>query len=815
MSDKPQHRRTEVKVVGMTCASCVKTVEKALQNVDGVDSALVNLGNETARIEYNPAMTDLSALESVIRDVGYDVVHEKTNIKVGGMTCAMCVKAIERALGKLDGVIEASVNLGAEKAYVVYNPRSVSLSDMKHAIEDAGYQYLGTEGEANVEAEEEARAADLAEKKRRGTIGFVTGSLLMSMMFVDLDLPFHMAYLKLVIATPVFIYIAHPIFKAAFRALQNRTLNMDVMYSMGIGVAFVASLLGTFEIVLTREFLFYDATVFLATFLTIGRYLEAKAKGRTSEAIRRLMGLAPSTTIVIRDGKEVEVPMEDVVVGDTLLVKPGANVPVDGEVVKGESYVDESMVTGEPLPVLKGSGDGVVGGTLNTNSVLTITAQRVGSDTVLAQIIRLVEDAQGSRPPIQRLADTAVSYFIPIVLTIALSAFIIWYIVIGKSLLFSLTTLIAVLVIACPCALGLATPTAVTVGIGRGAELGILVRTGEALEISQKLTTVVFDKTGTLTKGEPEVTEVVGLEMDDERVLSLAASVERNASHPLAESVVRAAEERSIELMDSSSFDTFGGKGVMAEVDGTLVLVGNRPLMGERDIVIPGDVEDRMKSLEDEGRTVFLVACDGRVRGLFAIADTIKPTSKRAIEALKGMGLSVMMVTGDNERTARAVAHQVGIERIAAGVLPRDKAQEVKRLQEQGEVVAFVGDGINDAPALAQAEVGIAMGSGTDVAMESGDIVLMRDDLLDAVAAVQLSRKVMLRIKQNLFWAFFYNTALIPAAAGALYPAYGITFRPEWGGAAMALSSVSVVTLSLMLKGFVPPAVAERDKDKA
>jgi len=686
---------------------------------------------------------------------------------------------------------------------------------MKSAIEAVGYQYLGVVGgEETEDVEAVAREQDLRAKRNRFIVGFAIAIPLMILMYLPVTLPFSMAYFMLVVSTPAFIYVSHPIFSAAYRALKNKNLNMDVMYSMGIGVAFGSSLLGTFGIILTGDFLFYETALMLAAFLMVGRYLEARAKGKTSEAIKKLIGLQPKTATVLRDNHELEIPIEDVQIQDQVVAKPGEKIPVDGEVIAGESYVDESMITGEPLPALKQKGDGVVGGTLNKNSVLTFSATKIGRDTVLSQIIQLVEEAQGSRPPVQRIADKAVSYFIPTVLTIALLAFVVWYFIIGNTLLFALTALISVLVIACPCALGLATPTAVTVGVGRGAELGVLVKTGEALEIAEKLTTIVFDKTGTLTKGTPEVTDIIGFNIGDRALLKVAASVEKNSQHPLAEAIVRRAEETGIDLEESERFDTFGGKGVAARVAGTEVLIGNRTLFEERRISYPEEVEEQIVQLETEGKTAILVARDNKISGVIAVADTLKESTKNAISAFKDMGLNVVMITGDNARTAHAIAAHIGIDRVLAEVLPQDKAEEVKRLQDKGEVVAFVGDGINDAPALAQADVGIAIGSGTDVAIESGEIVLIKDDLMDAVSAVQLSKKVMTRIKQNLFWAFAYNTALIPMAAGVLYPFFGITFRPELAGLVMALSSVTVVTLSLMLKSYVPPAKQVSKKQK-
>jgi len=657
------------------------------------------------------------------------------------------------------------------------------------------------------EAEKIARARDLHDKFVRFVIGFAVSIPLMAAMYLPLPLSMQdLGYVMLVIAAPVFAFVAYPIFRAAWISLSHRMLSMDVMYAMGTGVAFAASVMGTFGIILTTEFMFYDTAIMLAAFLMLGRYLEAQAKGRTSDAIRKLAGLQVKIATVVREGKESEIPVEDLVVGDEVLVRPGAKVPVDGEIVSGESYVDESMITGEPVPPLKTKGNHVVGGTLNTNSVLTVRAEKIGKDTVLAQIIRMVEDAQGSKPPVQRIADVAVTWFIPAVLLIAAGSFLAWYFLLHSTVLFALTTLISILVVACPCALGLATPTAVTVGVGRGAELGILIRNGEALETAQNVTTVIFDKTGTLTRGKPEVTDILPIGITEETLLGLAAAVERNSQHPLALAVVRAARNRNVKIETAEKFDTAGGRGVEAIVLGETVLVGNRAFLMEKNVLIPADMEASITSFEQEGKTAVLVAAGGQPGGVIAIADTLKPTTKNAIARFRAMGIRVGMITGDNRRTADAVARQAGIDNIVAEVMPQDKEAEVRALQAKGEVVAFVGDGINDAPALAQANVGIAIGSGTDVAIESGDIVLIRDDLVDAVAAIQLSRKVMGRIRGNIFWAFAYNALLIPVAAGVLYPSFGITFRPEFAALAMAASSVTVVSLSLLLKAYIPEA---------
>ena len=797
--------RADMKIAGMTCAMCVKSVENALTEVPGVSEARVNLGSETAVVEYDPETVRLPDLEKAVRDAGYEVIDEKTTIKVGGMTCVMCSRTIEETLTRLPGVVSASVNLAAEKALVTYNPRITMPADMRKAIEDAGYQYLGMEGELGEDEEEKVRTQELRARMSRVIVGFVVGIPLMVLMYLPID--FHhssLAYLLLVVSTPVFLYVSSPIFIAAWRALRHRSLNMDVMYAMGIGVSFAASVLGTFRLILSREFMFYDSAILLAAFLSMGRYLEAKAKGRTGTAIKRLMGLQPRTATKVTPDGEVEIPIQDVQVDDIVLVRPGERVPVDGEVVGGQSYVDESMITGEPMPVLKEKGNGLVGGTLNQNSVLRLKARKVGRDTVLAQIVRLVEEAQGSKPPVQRLADAVVGYFIPVVLAVALLVFIIWYAVVGSTLLFALTALISVLVVACPCALGLATPTAVTVGLGRGAELGILIKNGEALETSEKITCVALDKTGTLTRGKPEVTDVLPLRFDKRALVRLVAALERNSQHPIGKAVIAKAEEMGVELAEVTRFDTLGGKGITGEVDGRRAIVGSRLLFEEEHLACPAELDRRIEEWEGQGKTVILAAFDGSVAGAIAVADALKATTPAAIAAFKAMGLGVMMITGDNERTARALAAEAGIARVAAEVLPQEKAREIKKLQASGEVVAFVGDGINDAPALAQADVGIAIGSGTDVAIESGEIVLIRDDLMDAAVAIRLARKVMTRIKQNIFWAFAYNLALIPAASGVLYPLFHITMKPEWAGLAMALSSVTVVSLSLTLKRFRP-----------
>ncbi len=792
-------KRVELAITGMSCAMCAKNIDQGLKDLPGIKEAQVNLATEKLSLQFDPSKLSLKQIISRIEELGYGVKTEKRVLQVGGMSCAMCVKAVEKALSQVEGVKKVRVNLASEKAYLELYTKAYSLKELEEAITRAGYKFLGTE-EAELDPKEQARL--LQRQKFKIVLGFITGFILLLIM--HLDLSWDKSWLMFFITTPVFVFISGHIFKAAYRSLKNKSLTMEVMYSMGMGTAYLASIFSTFK-VLPGNFIFYEAAIFLATFLILGKYLEQKAKGKTSEAIEKLLKLRPKKAWIYFEGREVEVDSESLKPKDVVIVKPGEMIPVDGIVVEGESYVNESMLTGEPLPVLKKVKDKVVGGTLNEDGLLKIEATHTGEDTVLAKIINMVEEAQGSRPPIQKLADKIVSYFIPVVLTIALLSFLVWYFIAGESLLFALTSLISVLVVACPCALGLATPTAITVGLGRGAELGILIKNGETLERSEHITTIVFDKTGTLTLGKPQVQKTIAFSPYSEKeVLIYALSLEKNSTHPLAQAIVKKAQEKKLSPLPVDEFITLRGKGIKARLKEENLFIGNLRLVQDLKISLDNKQKQTLEKLESQGFTVSLVGKGQQVVGAIAIADSLKPSAPRAVSWLKERGYKLILLTGDNQRTAKVIAQKLDLDEVLAEVLPEDKASKVKSLQDRGEKVAFVGDGINDAPALAQADVGIALGSGTDVAMESGDIVLVKDNLLDVPASLELSQKVMQRIKQNLFWAFAYNVILIPVAAGVLYPAFKISFRPEFAGLAMALSSVTVVSLSLMLKKYTP-----------
>jgi len=794
-------KQTSLQITGMTCATCAGTVERKLSQLRGVSKAAVNLASEKATVEYDPSQATEKDLVQAVEDAGYGVAISEVVFDVTGMTCATCVQNIEAALNGLDGVVSASVNLASEKAYVRYNPEVITVPRLKKAISDAGYKAEPADEKAG---DYERQARD-RERRRLVLLLVFSFSLAIPVFVLSMVMPFGSNadnWLLLGLTTPVQFLVGWQFYLGTYKALRNRRANMDVLIALGTTAAYVYSLLVTAMPATFEGDVYFDTAALIISIVLLGRYLEARAKGRASEAIKKLMGLRPKTASIIVDGVETQVAVEDVEVGQTVVVRPGERIPVDGTVVEGASAVDESMLTGESMPVDKKAGDGVVGATINKDGLLKFRATKVGKDTALAQIIKLVEQAQGSKAPIQRLADSVAAVFVPVVITIALVAFIAWFVIVGKPFVFALEASISVLVIACPCALGLATPTAIMVGTGKGAQNGILIKSAAALERAYRIETIVFDKTGTLTEGKPVVTDVLALDgVSQAEVLRLAASAEKGSEHPVGQAIVAAARKEGREPPDAESFQALSGRGVLATVDGKEVLLGNRILMIENEVQTTA-AEEKVGNLEGQGKTVMLVALDRKVAGLIAVSDTLRDNAAEAIGQLHQMGLKTVMITGDNQRTAEAVARQAGMERVLAQVLPDDKAREVQGLQVGGRVVAMVGDGINDAPALAQADIGIALGSGTDVAMESGDVVLVRNDLRDVPEAIRLSRYTISKVKQNLFWAFAYNTLGIPIAAGVLYPWTETLLNPIIAAAAMAFSSVSVVTNSLLMNRY-------------
>ncbi len=798
--------QASLKIEGMHCASCVSTIEKAIANQDGVIRVSVNLLDEKAFVEYRSDKIDRTALEKAIESTGYRAVRARMMITLTPQPSAEQWEQIIEQVKGINGVIDVRAFEDKGRLLVEYDDSLVTFRIVRRELERLGFE-ASEHGATEADREASARGREI-----RYYMRLLIFSLVLSIPVLILTLapailsPFlppgvSPEVMNFILTTPIQFIAGYPFYKSSFRAARHGKANMDTLIMLGTSAAYFYSVAATF--VLVGYVAFYDTAALLITFIILGRFLEAFAKGRTSRAIRKLLDLQAKVAVVIRDGEEITIPIEDVEVDDILLVRPGEKIPVDGEVIEGQSSVDESMVTGESIPVSKKTGDVVIGSTINKNGVLKIKATKVGQDTVLSQIVRLVEEAQTQKPPIQRKADAIAGVFVPIVMVLAATTFLVWLYLIPDWVL-SLSFMIAVLVAACPCALGLATPTSLMVGIGTGAEHGILIKTGAGLELIPKVDTVVFDKTGTLTVGRPTVTDVVvAADVETTDVLRLVAAVEKNSEHPLAEAIVQYTEAAGISIPESTEFISITGQGVSAVVEGSTILIGNDRFMTDNGIDI-SELQEQVQTLQEEGKTTVYAGKDGKPLALLAIADTLKESSGEAVSLLQKMGIEVLMITGDKERTARAIARSVGINNVLAEVMPGDKASKVKSLQDEGRVVAMTGDGVNDAPALAQSDVGIALGSGTDVSVETGDIVLVKDDLIDVVEAIKLGKKTMAKIKQNFFWALVYNIALLPLAAGVLYPSTGIVLVPEFAALAMAFSSVSVVTNSLLLGRYTP-----------
>lgn len=811
----------QYQVTGMTCSACASAIKRSLSKLDGVENADVNMATERVNI-FLDSEVSFDVLKGAVEKAGYGLEEIKkakeVTLMVEGMTCASCSSAVERSLKKLDGVEIASVNLATNKATIKYDGSKVKIAELKKAIEKAGY--VPKDIEKTLATDEDQLRKDRESKdmfqRLMLSIFFSLPLLYIAMghMFIpDIaklpaiidyhNFPLNFTLVQLILTLPV-MWAGRKFFLIGFKTLFKGSPNMDTLVAIGTGAAFIYGLyaivaiyFGDFSFV---ENLYFEVAALIITLLLVGKYMEARMKGKTSEAIKKLMNLAPKTARLVKNGTEIEVSLEEVEVDDILIVKPGERIPVDGVVTEGFSAVDESMLTGESLPVDKQPGDSIVGGSLNKNGLLTMRAKAVGESTALARIIKLVEDAQGQKAPIAAMADIVSSYFVPVVIVIAILSAVVWWFV-GKDIDFVLTIFVTVLVIACPCALGLATPTAIMVGTGKGAENGVLFKGGEALETAHHIQAIIFDKTGTLTEGKPTLTDVIPYNMDKDILLRYTASAEQGSEHPLAQAIVKGATDKGIQLFPITKFMAVTGRGVDVTVDDKAVLIGNRAFMDERNVELHA-IEADMDRLANEGKTPMLVAINGLIKGIVAVADVVKPSSAKAVEQLKQMGIKVAMITGDNKKTAAAIGRQVGIDLILAEVLPQDKSSEVVKLQKQGYSVAMVGDGINDAPALAMADIGIAIGSGTDVAIESADVVLMKSDLMDVVTAIKLSRATIRNVKQNLFWAFIYNIAGIPLAAGVFYAFGGPLLNPIFAGAAMAFSSVSVVTNALRLRRF-------------
>jgi P-type Cu+ transporter len=818
-------KKDTMKITGMTCASCAKAVERAVKKIDDNIEANVNIATEKLSVSYDESKVTSQDIQRAIEKAGYGVLEEinlnQTIIPISGMTCASCAKAVERSVGKLDGVQTVDVNFATEKASISYIPEKVKLSEIKEAIKKAGYEPRDAENKNAVDEDKIRKEKEV----KSLLIKFIVSAVFAVPLFyiamgqmikepfgplplpqiINPDInPLNFGLIQLFLTIPIVI-AGYKFYTIGTKAILSKSPNMDSLIAIGTGAALSYSLYSLYLTfngdMMAIHNMYFESAGVIITLVLLGKFLESVAKGKTSEAIKKLMGLSPKTAIIIKDNKEIEIPIEEVEVGDVIVVKPGSKIPVDGIVVEGHTSVDESMLTGESIPVEKSVGSHVVGASINKNGTIKFKAEKVGSDTAISQIIKLVEDAQGSKAPIAKLADVISGYFVPIVFAIAVIVSIAWFIS-GKDIEFALSIFIAVLVIACPCALGLATPTAIMVGTGKGAENGILIKGGEALESTHKINTIVFDKTGTITEGKPVVTDIItDGDINKDELLKIAASAEKGSEHPLGEAIVKEGEKKNLGLYNIDKFVAIPGHGIEVEIESKGILLGNKKLMQDRKIALR-KLEEISDKLAAEGKTPMYIAINNKIAGIIAVADIVKESSAKAIMKLHDMGIEVAMITGDNKKTADAIARQVGIDKVLAEVLPQDKSSEVKKLQSEGRFVAMVGDGINDAPALAQADIGMAIGSGTDVAMESADIVLMKSDLMDVPTAIKLSRSTMRNIKENLFWAFAYNVIGIPIAAGVLYLFGGPLLNPVIAALAMAFSSTSVLLNALRLKRF-------------
>ncbi|MGL4990218.1 MAG: heavy metal translocating P-type ATPase [Sarcina sp.] len=807
-------------ITGMTCAACAASIERVVGKIDGVESATVNLVGEELTLKYDKDKVDIEKVKQKIEKIGFGVKSNeiKETYKVEGMSCAACAASIERVLKKMDGVENGVVNFTAETVNFAYDVDKVRISDIKAKLSKLGFTLVDIE---EVENKKDDKKSEVSFTRNRLiltaifaipvfiiSMGDMVGMPLPSFISSQTS-PFNFGLIQLILTTLVFIF-GRSFFKVGIKSLIALAPNMDSLISIGAGAAYLYSIYGLIKIAMGNAHfahnLYFESAAVIIAFVSLGKFLESVAKGKTSDAIKKLMGLAPKTAVILTNGSEQVVSIDDVRVGDLIVVKPGEKLPVDGEVIEGKTSIEESMLTGESIPAEKNIGSKVYGASINKNGRIVYKATKVGKDTVISQIVKLVKDAQGSKAPIAKTADVIAGYFVPVVITLAVIASLFWHFD-GQNLEFVMTIFIAVLVIACPCALGLATPTAIMVGTGKGAEYGVLIKGGESLEATGKIQTIVFDKTGTLTEGKPIVTDIITFNYGEDEILSIAAAAEKGSEHPLGEAIVKCANDKGLELKKIESFTAIPGKGIEVTIDGKDIFIGNKKLVDEQNAIIKNEFNDSSIKLAEQGKTPMYMIIDGNLEAIIAVADTVKPSSKKAVEILTSMGIEVVMLTGDNEKTAKAIAKELGISRIIADVLPHEKAAKVKEIQSEGKKVAMVGDGINDAPALAIADVGMAIGSGTDIAMESADIVLMRSDIMDVITAIQLSKKTMINIKENLFWGLIFNIIGIPIAMGVLHLFGGPLLNPMIGAFAMSFSSVTVLLNALRLKTFKPKII--------